>query len=56
MLSERGFFPGEGIPKIIGTAKAGVDARMLHRWRGVAKGLQRPRGPTPSMVHTESCS
>lgn len=29
MLSERGLFPGEGIPKIISTSKAGVDARML---------------------------
>lgn len=39
VLSERGLFPGEGIPKIIGTAKAGVGARMLHHQRVVTKGL-----------------
>lgn len=39
MLSKRGLFPGEDIPKIMGTAKAGVGAEVPHHQRGVVKGL-----------------
>ena len=54
MLSERGLFLGESIPKIIGAAEAGVDAGMLHRRHAAAKGLRCPGGPTPSTARAES--